>query len=480
MKTKEPTLDDIFSPRGVAVVGASAKNFSFAELVILSLIEAKFPAIYPVNPKYDEILGLKCYPSLIDIPDVVDHVIVNIPAESSLLLLDECAKKHVKSVHFFTAGFGESGVSDRANLEKEMLAKSKTGGFRIIGPNCVGLFVPKSRLVNIVGMPVEPGPIGFISQSGGHAQNLPIYSGPRGLRFSKVVSHGNALDVNEIELLQYFAQDEETKVIAAYIEGVKNGKQFRNVLAQTASKKPVVIYKGGRTEAGKRTAYGHTASMVHSVEVFDAMCHQAGAILADNIDEMIDVLAGLCFAHPLPTGTGICLLGAGGGPSVLAGDEMEKEGLHFPPFTPSTQDALKNHLPFAGSIFANPLDTPNLATPDAIATALNILGPVPEIHMFAYHLGFHPIGSWGFDRFSTEAFYTPIIDTMKITCQEFGKPVLIALRPPGDMTGMNEFLTVQQAFVNAGFPVFHSLGNLAKAMSRVIKWKTQSSTMKQV
>lgn len=473
MKTKAPILDEIFSPRGVAVVGASAKNFSFAELVILSLIEAKFPAIYPVNPKYDEILGLKCYPSLIDIPDVVDHVVVSIPAESSLSLLDECAKKQVKSVHFFTAGFGESGDTERADLENEMLEKAKKGGFRIIGPNCVGLFVPKSRLVSIVGMPIEPGPIGFISQSGGHAQNLPLYSGPRGLRFSKVVSHGNALDINEIELLEYFAQDDETKVIAAYIEGVKQGEQFRDVLTQTASKKPVVIYKGGKTEAGKRTAYGHTASMIHSVEVFEAMCHQAGAILVDNIDEMMDVLVALCFIQQLPTDVGICLMGAGGGPSVLAGDEMEKEGLHFPPFAPTFLDELKKHLPFAGSIFANPLDTPNLATPDAIATVLKVLGPVPDIHMFAYHLGFHPIGSWGFDRFSSDAFYTPIINAMKKANQEFGKPILIALRPPEDITGMKEFLTIQKAFVDAGFPVFHSLGNLAKSMSRVIKWKTQ-------
>jgi acyl-CoA synthetase (NDP forming) len=473
METKMIELDEIFSPRGIAVVGASAKNFSFAELVIHSLKEAKFPAIYPVNPKYDEILELQCFPSILDIPGPVDHVVVNIPAESALLLLDECVQKGVKSVHFFTAGFGESGNKERADLEQELLAKAKAGGFRIIGPNCVGLFVPKSRLVNLIGMPLDPGPIGFISQSGGHAQNLPLYSGPRGLRFSKVISHGNALDVDEVELLQYFAQDDETQMIAAYIEGVKDGDAFRNALTDTASKKPVVIYKGGRTEAGRRTAHGHTGSMTSSVEIFDAMCRQAGAILVDNIDEMIDALAALCFAHPIPTGTGICLLGAGGGPSVQAGDEMEKQGLNFPGFTSTIQNELKKHLPVAGSIFTNPLDTPNLATPEAIATALNILGKVPDIHMFAYHLGFHPIGTWGFDRFSTETFYGPVIEAMKRTTQKTGKPVLIALRPPWDMQGMEEFLTVQQAFVDAGIPVFHSLGNLAKAMSKVVKWNNR-------
>ncbi|MCJ7773076.1 MAG: CoA-binding protein, partial [Desulfobacterales bacterium] len=447
-------------------------------IVLHSLKEAKFPAIYPVNPKYDEVLGLRCYPRLLDIPGVVDHVVVNIPAESALSLLDECAEKAVKSVHFFTAGFGESGVKERADLENKLLEKAKAGGFRIIGPNCVGLFVPKTRVVNVFGMPLDPGPIGFLSQSGGHAQNLPMYSGPRGLRFSKVISYGNALDVDEMELLEYFAQDDETKVIAAYIEGVKDGTRFRKVLADTASKKPVVLYKGGRTEAGKRTAYGHTASMTSSVEIFDAICRQAGVISVNNIDEMIDALVALCFANPIPEGTGIALIGAGGGPSVLAGDEMEKEGLKFPILSSAVQDELKQHLPLAGSIFTNPLDTPNLATPDAIATAIHILGKVPEIHMLAYHLGFHPIGSWGFDRFSTETFYNPVIDAMKKTKEETGKPVLIALRPPGDLPGMKEFLGVQEAFERAGFPVFHSLGNLAKAMSRIVTWKTKQLNTK--
>ena len=147
METREPPLADLFSPRGVAVVGASpADRPSFATHVILSLKEAGFPAIYPVNPKYTEVLGLPCYPSLTAIPGVVDHVVVSIPAELALGLLDDCAAKGVKSVHFFTAGFSETGDEARAELERAMLAKARAGGFRIIGPNCVGLFVPKSRL----------------------------------------------------------------------------------------------------------------------------------------------------------------------------------------------------------------------------------------------------------------------------------------------------------------------------------------------
>jgi len=330
--------------------------------------------------------------------------------------------------------------------------------------------VPKSRLVNNINSPLEPGPIAFISQSGGHAQNLPDYSRARGLRFSKVVSYGNALDVNESELLDYFSRDPETEIIAAYIEGVKDGQRFMRVLAETAAQKPVVIYKGGRTDAGRRAAFGHTASMTSSVAIFDALCRQVKAIQVDDVEEMIDVLTALRFVHPLPRDTGAALMGAGGGPSVLASDEMEKEGLRVPCFSPAVQAELKQSLPVAGSIFINPLDALNLIAPEAISTVMQVIGRVPGIHMFIYHLGFHPISNWGLGRLSLENFVKPAIGVMKEAMRKTGKPVLLALRPPQGLDGMTEFLAAQQAFVGAGFPVFYSMRQLARAMVRVIAW----------
>jgi len=471
MEREKPSLAELFSPRGVAIVGASPSGrVSFATMVVLSLKEAGFPAIYPVNPKYTEVLGLPCYPSLQAIPGVVDHVVVSIPAESALTLLDDCAAKGVKSVHFFTAGFSESGYTERAELERAMMSKARAGGFRIIGPNCVGLFVPKSRLVNAFGIPLEPGPISFISQSGGHAQNLPFYSGPRGLRFSKVVSYGNALDVDESELLDYFSQDTETDIIAAYIEGVKDGRRFLRALGEAAARKPVVIYKGGTTEAGKRAAHGHTASLTSSVAVFDALCKQVRTIQVDDMEELIDVLVALRFARPLPRDTGVAIVGAGGGPSVLASDEMEKAELHLPYLSPEVQADLRQFLPLAGSIFSNPVDAPNLASPEAISATMRVLGKIPDIHMLVYHLGFHPISRWGGGRFSSAAFLRPVIDALIETQQAIGKPVLLALRPAPDLPGMKDFLAAQEAFVEAGFPVFHSLRQVAKAMARVVAW----------
>jgi acyl-CoA synthetase (NDP forming) len=471
MERRETSLEELFCPRGVAVVGASGSGrISFAELVTHALKEAEFPAIYPVNPNYTEVLGLPCYPDLASIPGVVDHVVVNIPAESAIALLDQCAAKGVRSVHFFTAGFGESGFPERAELEREMLKRARSGGLRIIGPNCVGLFVPKSRLTYIPGASLEPGPIAFISQSGGHASSIPIDGGLRGLRFSKVVSYGNALDVDESELLEYLCQDAETEIIAAYIEGVKEGRRFLRALREAATKKPVVVYKGGRTEAGKRAAYGHTASMTSSVAVFEGMCRQTNTIRVDDLDGLIDVLVALRFARPLPSGRGVALVGAGGGPSVLASDEIEKAGLQLPPLPSEVQAELRRHLPLAGSIFTNPVDTPNLATPEAISAAMRVLSAAADVHMILYHLGFHPISQWGFGRFSSPAFLEPVIASLLEFGEATGKPVLLALRPPLNPDGIKDFLDAQAAFVEAGLPVFHSLRGGAKAISRAVAW----------
>jgi len=468
---KKVTLDEIFSPRGVAIVGVSSSmTLNFASMVLLALKEAEFPRIYPVNPKYTEVFGLVCYPSIQSIPGPVDHVVVSIPAEQALAVLDDCAAKGVRSVHFFTAGFGESGEADRAALERTMLEKAKAGGFRIIGPNCIGLFVPKNRLAMSPGIPLAPGPIAFLSQSGGHAQTLPAFSAGRGLRYSKVVSYGNALDVDECELLDFFAKDPETEIIGAYIEGVKDGRRFWKSLGEAAAIKPVVIYKGGHTEAGRRAAHGHTASLTSSVAVFEGLLKQKNAIRVDDVEELIDVLVALRFVKPLPEGTGVAVIGAGGGPSVAASDEMEAAGLTVPRLSEAVQAELKKRLPLAGSIFVNPIDAGNLTSPEAMAAAMAVVGGVPDIHMLLYHLGFHPIGRWGIGRFSQSAIVESFVRALDQAREKTGKPVLLALRPPEDLNGMKEFLDVQEALVQAGFPVFHSLRQGALAMARVISW----------
>ena len=471
----KPSLEEIFSPKSVAIVGISGSGrMGFAESVLIGTKEAGCEHIYPVNPKYDEVFGMPCYPDVKSIPEKVDHVVVSVPASAVMDLLSDCAEKGVKSVHFFTAGFSESGQADRVNLEKEMLAKARSGGFRIIGPNCVGFYIPESKQANIVNVSYQPGPIAFISQSGGHAHNMVEYGDPKGLRFSKVISYGNGSDVNEIEMLQYFAKDPKTRIISIYIEGTRNGKEFAAALEQAAAEKPVVIYKGGQSEAGKRATFGHTASMTSSVDVFAAVCRQVNAIQADSLDQMIDVLSALCFSKYLPDGPGVGMLGAGGGPSVQAGDVMEKAGLILPVLSIEAEEALKAVLPVDGSIFANPLDTPNMGTPDAISKTLSIIGRLSDIHMLVYHMGFHPISRWGMGRFNSEVFKKEFTDALLTARKETKKPVYAIFRPPMDMAGMEEFLGVQSAMVAAGLPVFHDFSNFAKALSGIVNWRKKA------
>ena len=467
-----PDLNIVFSPTSVAIVGASPDNpLSFPGFLIDALKDTRFPVVYPVNPKHREAFGLKCYPSVSSIPGKVDHVVVAIPAEKSLEVLDDCARKGVNSVHFFSAGFSESGEKESIELERIMLEKARTGGFRIIGPNSTGLFIPRARFAPATRLPMEPGDVAFMSQSGGHAQELPLHAGQRGVRFSKVISYGNALDIDECELLEYFVGDTETRVIAMYIEGVRNGRHFRELLRKACTVKPVVIYKGGITEAGLRTAHSHTASITSSVKVFQSLCHQFNAIQVDDIQELIDILVSLSFARPYPKGKGIAVLGQGGGPSVQASDQMEKAGLTLTPLSEEINIKLRAFLPPAGAIYSNPLDATNLVNPEIIYRTLKVLAESPDIDFMMYHLGFHPVTRWGEGLISSDMFLKPAVENILRASRENGKPVLMALGPASDKPGMEEMLKVRDTFVRAGVPVFHSIEKAALAISRIVNWK---------
>jgi acyl-CoA synthetase (NDP forming) len=473
---RRPKIDSIFSPGSVAVVGASVNADpvmganSFPNLAVMMLKEAGFPAVYPVNRKYSEIQGLTCYPDLASIPGKVDHVIVSIPAEATLSLLDDCARKGVRSVQIFTAGFSESGVAGASALEQQMLRKAREGNFRIIGPNCIGMMAPKHRLISRSVMPLQPGPIAYLTQSGGYADDLPLFSSSRGLRFSKLISYGNALDIDEGEILEYFGRDPDTKIIAAYIEGVKDGRAFVKALREATSCKPVVIQKGGTTESGQRAAYGHTASLAGSIAVFNAVCRQHNAIQVDDLEDLIDTLVALRFSPNAPQGKGVAVVGTGGGPSVIASDEMEKAGLKVPPTSAEVRAKLGQFLVVKGGILTNPIDSRNLISPEVIYSTLSLLGKLPEIHTLVYHMGFHPISQWGDGRFVSPSYLRAVTEAFQNARKESGKPVMIALCPALDLPGMKDYLVVQEAFVNGELPVFHSLRGVARTVARLVDW----------
>ncbi|TEU01691.1 MAG: acyl-CoA synthetase, partial [Dehalococcoidia bacterium] len=281
-------IEAIFHPRSIAVVGASANPDTPGYDYISSLQKFGYSGrIYPVNPRAEEILGLPAFPSLRDLPRQVDYVISCVPAAAVLELVDDCAAKGARALQLFTARFSETGRREGAELERRLAERARAAGVRIIGPNCMGLLYPRQGISFRADMPRQPGNMGLLSQSGNLLFELTYLGGPRGLRFSKAVSYGNGLDLTEADFLDYFAEDAESAVVGAYIEGIRDGRRFLAALAGAAARKPVVVLKGGRTAAGWRTAASHTAALAGQQAVWDAAVTQAGALAVDTVEEFI-------------------------------------------------------------------------------------------------------------------------------------------------------------------------------------------------
>ena len=336
------SMEEIFHPQSIAVVGASDSPTSRGFGFVAPLIEQGFKGkIYPVNPKYSEILELKAYPTLRDIPGSVDYVISAVPASEVLSMLEDCAQKRVKVVHLFTARFSETGRPEAAGLEQEILKQARKSGIRLIGPNCMGFYYPGHGISFRVDLPKESGPVGLASQSGQAAGELITSAASRGIRFSKAISYGNALDFNECDFLDYLAQDTETKIILMYVEGVKDGKRFARSLRHAASTKPVIIIKGGRGNAGARAVSSHTASLAGSMNVWETAVNQAGAVSAESLDELIDLTVSFHFLPPV-RGLRVGVAGGGGGGSVMAADQCEEAGLDVIPLPADIREELKS------------------------------------------------------------------------------------------------------------------------------------------
>jgi acyl-CoA synthetase (NDP forming) len=349
-------LETILHPRSVAVVGASANVYSFGYSFVHHLVEYGFKGpIYPVNPNYPEIMGLKTYPSVRDIPDTVDFAISCVNASQVTGMLEDLAEKGVKGVHLYTARFSETGRQDAAELEQTVLKLALEKGIRLIGPNCMGIYFPKVGLSFGFNLPKDSGPVGMISQSGGGASGFVHLASLRGIRFSKVISYGNGLDLTECDYLDYFIQDEETKIILLYVEGVKDGRRFFDTLSRVTRVKPVIVMKGGRGQAGSRMTFSHTASLAGSFPVWEAMVRQAGAVSVDDFDELIDLTVAFRFL-PRVDGKRVGVIGGGGGPSVIAAEECEESGLEVIPIPQDMRQELKNRGVSIWDWISNPVD----------------------------------------------------------------------------------------------------------------------------
>ncbi len=354
---RDSDFDRIFYPRTVAVVGASGEPGRPGYQFMRTLLEFGYRGkLYPVNPEApEEILGFRTYPNVRDVPDVIDFAFVTVPAAAVPGVIGDCVAKGVAGVEVFTSGFREVGEEGR-KLEEEMVKLAK-GKLRIIGPNCFGVYCPRGGLTLLPGarLPSESGDVAFISQSGGLALYFAWAASGCGLRFSKVISYGNACDLNESDFVEYFSGDEETKIIAAYLEGVKDGSRFFRLVRGLLGKKPVILWKGGLTQTGGRAVSSHTGSLAGDKAVWRAFSYQTGAVLVDDFEELVDAV--LFFRQcRRNVDRRVAVIGGGGAVGVAAGDICERVGLVVPPAPVELQQQLRALLPPVGTSTRNPFD----------------------------------------------------------------------------------------------------------------------------
>jgi len=462
-KLKE--FEPIFYPKSVAVIGASTTSIKAGSVWVWSLKSAGFPgSIYPVGSKSGRIADLEIFPNLRLVPGELDYVIVAIPRQSVLDILDDCVAKNVKAVQFFTAGFSEMNAQQGHKLEEQMLGKARQGNVRIIGPNCIGVYCPEHKIPFPMGTLGENGSVGFVSQSGGIATKLVTIGIARHINYSKGVSFGNGIDLDAGDFLQYLAADPKTKTIGAYLEGTRDGVSLFNTIKEVAKVKPLVVWKGGRTEAGAQAAKSHTGSLTSSAAIWSAMLKQAGAIEVHSLEELTDSL--LIFQQLKHwQGTHAAIIGGladgGGGNSVAAGDACMENGLKVPPLSPGTKQELGELLGEVGSILHNPVDVSQaqfrgLATLfqsiDLVARdiAIDIILIQEDIDILL------PIYSWkGLEEIND--FFIELGSRQN-------KPVIVVL-PHG--SAESERLQIEQKLLAASIPVFCSMERAAKAIYNI-------------
>ncbi len=470
-----PELEFIFNPQSIAIAGVSSKEtqaFGGGGFVS-SLQEIGFRGpIFLIHPTARAIRGLRCYKRLTDVPDDVDYVISSVSARLVPELLEDCIAKGVKVLHLFTAGFTETGDAERAKMEQAVVARARQAGIRLIGPNCMGLYVPESRLAMMNGQIPEAGPVGMVSQSGMNAGEFVRYALPRGIRCSKVISFGNGADLKAADFFEYLADDPKTEIIVAYLEGIQDGPRLAQAIRRAGKKKPLAILKSGRTEAGSRAANSHTASLAGSLQIFDALCRPAGAIRVESLEELVDTAVAFRFVKKL-AGPRVVVVGGGGGASVLAADDLDAAGLELPALLPETQEELGKVTHEAGTSIRNPIDTTSLWDDAAFEATLLPCAKAPNIDVILYHTSFGggPVArqTGQRERMMRQA------ETLGRIQRESGKPLVVAIRPAVTGDAFDLSSDFQELCWKQGIATFPSIARAAQALANLVEWQRRQA-----
>jgi acyl-CoA synthetase (NDP forming) len=474
MKTSA-NLDEVFFPRNVAVIGSLPTEFYTLSLLLTRMRDH----LYMVNPNYKEVHGKKCYASILDVEEPVDYVIFNLPTRNVLDVARECVQKGVKVIHSFTSGFGETGQQEGIELERELISITK-GKVRLLGPNCMGIYCPKSGLSFHPASTNEEGHIGVIAQSGTFAQYFVFVGKSRNVKISKMVSYGNALDLDCPEFLEYLADDPDTRVIALYVEGVKDGRSLRSALEYASDKKPVVVLKGGITEDGGRVASSHTGSLAGSGLTWSTMLRQSGAVQVDDFDDLLNAAICLNDSEP-PRGKGVSIVTYSGGFGVVQTDMCVKAGLEVPQFSAPVVEELRKFVPAVGTIISNPLDAWQIfynygENQAGLGDVFRIVSQDNNIHsiIMQFDIIRYMLVRWGGEfekRFDIIA--GRLLEGLHFAHDKAGKLVIfsIFLDPYSDNEIERKYsLAFKRRCEAEGFPVYPSLSNAVRVVSTMYKF----------
>ncbi|MHA1363664.1 MAG: acetate--CoA ligase family protein [Candidatus Freyarchaeota archaeon] len=461
-------IDEIFRPRSVAVVGVSDKSNRLGNLLLYSFLDMGFEGkLYPINPREETVMGLKCYPSVREVDGPVDLVIVSVRPERVPEIIDDCVAKGVRAVVIFSSGFREKGEEGRKK-EMELVAKARAGGVRIIGPNCMGLYSPSSKISFFPGMPKEPGEVAFLSQSGSLTNILGLLAGQRGIRFSKMISVGNASDLDVNDFLEYLGSDPETRLIICYIEGVEDGRRFLRLAREISKRKPIIVWKVGETEGGVRAVSSHTGSLSGSREIWGAVLKQAGLVKVENLLELVGFIT--AFQNPyLPRGNRVVVMSGPGGPAVSAADACEKAGLRLARLSEETRRKLAEIIPEYGTSTSNPVDLSLSSTFDLTMypRATELCGLDENVDMI---VEFIPL------------LRREILEGILEAQKKVRKPIAIITNveysmmetPLGKMVGTmsrEELVEMLQKLYKSGISIHSSEQEAAKALVALLKYK---------
>jgi len=445
----------ILAPRSVAVIGASAREDSVGRAVFANILFSGYKGIvYPVNPRVKSILGVRAYPTILDIPDEVDLAIIIVPNITVKKVIEECGAKGVKGAVIITAGFKEIGAEGE-KLEKEVVEAARKNRISIIGPNCVGLINtdPQVSLNATFARPFTPRPghIAFISQSGAFGVAALEYARKRDIRLSKFISVGNKADVNENTLLPALRDDEQTRVILLYLEDLVNPAEFMELSREIGEKKPILVIKSGRTSAGARAASSHTGALAGSDEIYNAFFTQAGVIRVDSLEELFD--CGQAFAsQPAPRSNRVAIITNAGGPGIVATDTIIRQGARLSSLDERTKERLARLLPPTAAL-ENPVDLIGDAKEDRYESAIRIVLEDDSVD--------------GAVIICTPTVFTDleaIARTIRETVPRYGKPVTVCFMGTEDVEKATRILE------EVGIPHYVFPEIAAKVMARLTQY----------